>query len=180
MFRITSSVNLNLLLENLLFLVSTTFFLVVVGWAWRHAKPYELPQPLPGWFKIWFLTVQVGGGMLPLVAMLLWGVWWGYDRVLAVLIPYFVMLGLQIQSESVALRQFHSVVWVMVPYLYVPYRVWQLYEGLMLLGPDRELIWVQNLLLVEIVLWTLNYALDLSQLPRLLHWEVQRDGQIAT
>lgn len=180
MLRITSSVNLNLLLENLLFLVSATLFLVVVSWAWRYAKPYELPQPLPRWFKIWFLTVQVGGVMLPLVVLLLWGVWWGYVRVLTVLVPYFVVLGLQIRSEGVALRQFHSVVWVMVPYLYVPYRVWQLYEGLMLLGPNRELIWVQNLLLVELVLWTLSYALNLSQLPRLLRWEVQRDGQIAT
>lgn len=49
----------------------------------------------------------------------------------------------------------------MVPYLYLPYRIWQLFEGLTLLSPDN-LIWVKNLLLAQIVLWTLNYALDLS------------------
>jgi len=82
------------------------------------------------------------------------------------------MLGLQILTESVLLRQFHSVVFVMVPYLYLPYRVWQLYEGMMLNSAD-ELAWMRTLLLAEIVLWTANYALDLSQLPRLLRWEVK-------
>lgn len=161
----------HLLFENLLFFILATSFFVVVGWAWRKSKPFYLPEPLPKWFKIWFLTVQVGGGVFPLVAMLLWGVWWGYWSVLTVLIPYFVMLGLQIISEILTLKYFHTVVWVMVPYLYVPYRVWQLYEGLSLLNPTDELTWVRNLLLVNIVLWILNYALDLAQLPRLLRWD---------
>jgi hypothetical protein len=116
--------NLYLLLENLLFLVLATLFIVIVGWAWRHSKPFSLPEPLPEWFKVWFGTVQVVGVLLPLLAMLLWGVWWGYSSVLTVLSWYFVMLGLQILSEILRLRQFHSVVWVMVPYLYLPYRIW--------------------------------------------------------
>jgi len=167
--------NLYLLLENLLFLVLATLFIVIVGWAWRHSKPFSLPEPLPEWFKVWFGTVQVVGVLLPLLAMLVWGVWWGYSSVLTVLAWYFLMLGLQILSEILTLRQFHSVVWVMVPYLYLPYRIWQLYEGLTLLSPEPELIWIRNLLIIEIVLWTLNYALDLSQLPRLLRWEVQEN-----
>ena len=171
-----STTDLNLLFENILFLVAVTSFLVFVGLAWRQSKPYSLPQPLPTWFNIWFLSVQVIGGLLPLLAMLLWGVWWGYSSVLTVLVPYFVMLGLQILSEIVTLRQFQSVVWVMVPYLYVPYLVWQLEQGLTLLRPESELVWVRNLLLVEIILWILNYALALSQLPRLLRWEVHSES----
>lgn len=160
------------LVENLLFFAIATSFFVIVGWAWRKVKPYNLPEPLPGWFRIWFGTVQVLGGLIPLIAMCLWGFWWGYYSVLTVLIPYFVMLGLQVLSESLSLRRFHSVVFVMIPYLYLPYRIWQLYEGLSLLNPASELVWVRNLLLGEIVLWTLNYALDLAQLPRLLGWEI--------
>jgi hypothetical protein len=154
------------------FFAIATAFLVFVSWAWRHAKPFYLPEPLPGWFKLWFGTVQVVGVLIPLVAMIYWGVWRGYSSVLTILIAYFVMLGLQILSEILTLRQFHTVVWVMVPYLYLPYRIWQLYEGLSLLSPENELMWVRTLLLVEIVLWTLNYALDVSQLPRLLRWEI--------
>lgn len=170
------NINLYLFLENLLFLIVSTFFIVVVGWAWRDSKPFSLPEPLPEWFKIWFGTVQVVGGLLPLLVMLLWGVLWGYDRVLTVFVPYFIILGLQILSEIVTLRQFHSVVWVMVPYLYLPYRFWQLYEGWILLGSQTELMWVRNLLLVEIVLWVVNYALDVSQLPRLLRWFVKENS----
>lgn len=160
------------LYENFLFVVTATSFFVGVGWAWRKAKPYDLPQPLPAWFKIWFLTVQIGGGVLPLVA-LVWSIWQGYSDVVTVLAWYFIVLVLQVLSESLSLRRFRSVVFVMVPYLYLPYRIWQLYEGLTILNPVSELIWIRNLLLFEIVLWTANYALDLSQLPRLLRWEIE-------
>jgi hypothetical protein len=65
----------------------------------------------------------------------------------------------------------------MVPYLYVPYRVWQLYEGWTLLTPESEPIGFETLLLVEIVLWIGNYALDLAQLPRLLRWETKTETE---
>jgi hypothetical protein len=162
---------LNLFYEDLIFLAIATTFFVVVGWAWGSAKPYDLPQPLPNWFKIWFLTIQIGGGLLPLIG-LGWGIWHGYSNVVAVLVSYGLMLGLQILSESLSLRKFRSVVFVMVPYLYLPYRIWQLYEGMLLFDAD-ELIWIRNLLLIEIVLWTANYALDVSQLPRLLRWDIE-------
>jgi hypothetical protein len=168
------NINLYLLIENLVFFILATFFLVVVGWAWRNAKPFSLPQPLPGWFKIWFGTVQVLGVLVPLL-VIVWGVWWRDSRILTGLIPYFVMLGLQILSEILTLRQFHTVVWVMVPYLYLPYRFWQLYEGWKFLSSETDLVWLQNLLLVEIVLWIGNYVLDVTQLPKLLRWEVKED-----
>ena len=171
--------NLYLFLENLLFLAIATSFTAIAHLAWRDLKPFTLPDPLPDWFKIWFGTVQVVGVVIPLLAMFLWGVWWGYTSVLTVFIPYFVMLGLQILFEILTLRRFQSVVWVMVPYLYLPYRIWQLYEGLTILSPESDLIWIRYLLIVEIVLWTGNYALDLAQLPRLFRWELQEKKDIS-
>ncbi|WP_017316464.1 hypothetical protein [Mastigocladopsis repens] len=171
--------NLYLFIENLVFFLLATSFLVVVGWAWRNSKPFSLPQPLPGWFKIWFGTVQILGVIVPLVVILVWGMWLRDTRILTVFIPYFVMLGLQILSEILTLRQFHTVVWVMVPYLYLPYRFWQLYQGWKFLHFETDLAWVRNLLLVEIVLWIVNYILDVAQLPRLLRWEVKEDSDIS-
>lgn len=170
-----STTNLNLLVENLLFLVLATSFLVFVGWVWRLALPFSIPEPLPAWFKAWLSIVLVVGVALPLLAMLLWGVWWDERSVLQALIPYFVMLGFQILSESVTLNRFQSCVWVMIPCLYLPYRIWQLYSGLSLLSLESGSIWVQRLLLAEIVLWIFNYGVHLSQLPRLLRWEVKSD-----
>ncbi|MEH2452857.1 hypothetical protein [Nostoc sp.] len=161
------NINLYLFLENLVFFIIATLFIVVVNWGWKDTKPFTIPLPLPSWNKVWFLSVQLLGVLLPLVAMLLWGVWWGDRTVLTVLGWYFIMLGLQIISEIVTLRQLQNVVWVMVPYIYLPYRFWQLYEGLTLLGSKSELLWVRYLLVFELVLWIVSYAINLSQSPRL-------------
>lgn len=167
-----STTDMNLLFENLLFLVVTTSFLVFVGWVWRRSKPFSIPEPLPAWFKAWLSVVLVVGVALPLLVMV---VWWGDRSVLQATLPYFVMLGFQILSESVTLNRFQSCVWVTIPCLYLPYRIWQLHMGLTLLNLESGPIWVQRLLLAEIVLWIFNYGVHLSQLPRLLRWEVQSD-----
>jgi hypothetical protein len=172
------NIHLYLFWENSLFFLSATSFFVAVAWAWKNTQPFHLPQPFPRWFTPWFSTMQVLGGLLPVVVMLLWGVLWGYTSVFSVLLWYFVMLGLQILSESITLRLFHSVVWVMIPYLYVPYRIWQMYEGMKLISSTTELFWVHNLFVLEILLWTGNYVLDVSQLPRLFRWDVKYNSDI--
>lgn len=159
----------NLLYQDLGFVAISTAFLGITGWAWRALKPYRLPQPLPSGFKIWFLTVQIGGGLVPLIVLIL-SLWQGQYQIAAVFISYFVLLGLQVLSESISLRWFQSTAFVMVPYLYIPYRVWQLYQGRNILASAGDAAWVKNLLLAEIGLWVLNYGLDLAQLPRLFHW----------
>jgi len=172
--------NLYLFLENLIFFLLATSLIVVLGWTWRYAKPVSPPNPLPTWLKIWFRTVQLLGVLLPLLVMLLWGVWWGYASVLTVLSWYLINIGLQVLSEIVTLRQFPNVVWVMVPYVYLPYRFWQLYESWTILGSESELLWVRNLLIFELVLWIVNYALDVSQLPRLFRWEVRENSDLSS
>ncbi|MEH1787341.1 hypothetical protein [Nostoc sp.] len=98
---------------------------------------------------------------------------------LTVLGWYFIVLGLQIISERVTLRQLQNVVWVMVAYIYLPYRFWQLYEGLTILDSQSELLWVRYLLIFELVLWIVSYAIDVSQLPRLFRWEVQSNSDVS-
>jgi hypothetical protein len=168
-----SQTELNLLWENFIVLVLVTSFLVFVGWVWRESKPFTLPQPLPTWFKTWLFVVLVVGVLLPAIALGLWGIWWQHTSVVVAIAPYFLMLGLQILSESVAINRFHSCVWVTIPCLYLPYRIWQLHAGLTLLSSESELMLVRNLLRLEMGLWIFNYGVHLSQLPRLLRWDVQ-------
>lgn len=158
-------------LENVLFFALATTFFVVGGWMWRHSKPFSIPQPLPSWFKLWLSIVLVVGVILPLFAMLYWGVWQAQQSVLQVLLSYFVMLGLQILSESVIAKRFQSCIWVTIPCLYLPYRIWQLYSGLTLLSLEDGVTWVQRILIVEIILWIFNYGVHLSQIPKLMRWE---------
>ncbi|MEB3356976.1 MAG: hypothetical protein VKK04_09635 [Synechococcales bacterium] len=159
---------LRLLVENLAFLAIATGLLVIAGSAWGNVKPFQLPQPLPGWFKYWFGTVQFLGLVPPLVA-LVWGMVQGDRTVTLIFTAYFVLLALQVLAEVLTLRRFQSVVWVMVPYLYVPYRLWQLYEGLTLLPPD-EAGWIRWIFVGELVVWGTSHLIDITQLPRLFQW----------
>ena len=142
-----------LLIENATFFLLSTTFLLGAGWRWRNTRPYELPKPLPTWFQVWFGVVQFWGSVPPLIAMIC-SFWQGIPSLKEVLLAYFVLLALQVVIEVLTLRQFQSIAWIMVPYLYVPYRLWQLWEGL----------------------WGSNYLLDLSQLPRLLQWPEATDS----
>ena len=162
-----------MLQENLLFFVLSTTFFLLAGWYWRNAKPYSLPESRPSWFKFWFLSVQILGGLVPLIALIIWGLLWTNPTVIAVFASYLLMLGLQIFAEFLSLRYLATVVWVMIPYLYVPYRVWQLYEGLNLLENTSELMAVQIILILNIGVWIVNYCLDLAQLPFLFYWETK-------
>ncbi|NJK37597.1 MAG: hypothetical protein HC825_01555 [Oscillatoriales cyanobacterium RM1_1_9] len=158
-------------LENLSFFAGATSFLVAVGWIWRNLEPFDLPSPLPNWFKVWFRIVQIFGVFLPLVALIGGGVWRGNLNVLVIFLSYFLMLGLQILTEIVSLRKFQTVIWVMIPYLYLPYRIWQLYEGLGIVSLEADMFWVRILLISGILLWMVNYLVNLIQLPQLLRWK---------
>jgi len=164
--------------ENLLFFILSTAFFILAGWYWRNVKPYSLPESRPSWFKIWFLSMQILGGLVPLIALILWGFLWTDTTVIAIFASYLLMLGLQILAEFLSLRRFATVVWVMIPYLYVPYRVWQLYEGLNLLENTSNLMAVKVILTLNIGVWVINYCLDLAQLPFLFRWETEaRSGE---
>ncbi|NEQ28031.1 MAG: hypothetical protein F6K28_55390, partial [Microcoleus sp. SIO2G3] len=109
-------------IENLLFVTIATAFFFGIGWLWRSAKPFTIPQPLPSWFRVWLTIVLIVGIALPIAALGYWGVWRGDRTVSVVLISYLAMLGLQILSESVTLNRFHSCIWVTIPCIYLPYR----------------------------------------------------------
>lgn len=158
-----------LLIENAAFFLLATAFLSIAGWSWRQTPPYELPKPLPDWFKLWFGSVQFLGSVPPLIVMIC-AFWQGLPLLWEVLLGYFVVLALQVLTETVTLRQFQTVAWVMVPYLYVPYRLWQLWEGYTLTSAAFSARWLLLFFIGEIIVWGGNYLLDLAQLPRLLQW----------
>lgn len=156
---------------ELLFVATATSFFFYIGWLWRSAKPFTIPQPLPNWFRVWLSIVLIVGIALPIVALAYWGVWLGDRAVMTVIVSYLAILGLQILSESVTLNRFHSCIWVTIPCVYLPYRVWQLHRGLLITENPQ----VQLFLWLEIVLWIFNYGVHLSQLPRLLAWPHQEE-----
>ncbi len=167
---------LRLVWENLIFLTFAVSFFAAAGYAWRNSKPFEIPKPLPSWFQTWLSVVLVVGIMFPVVATAIWGVWQRNLVVVIVFASYLIMLGLQIVIEIIMSKRFQSPIWVTVPCLFLTYRFWQLYEGITLVSPDANLIWVKYLLILELILWIFNYGVHLSQLPRLLQWSEESNS----
>jgi hypothetical protein len=162
--------DLEIFSEDLLFLVFSTLFLLLIGWWWRKARPFMISQ-IPVWFNAWLSLVIIIGFLLPLGVTFWWGIWQQNMTILNIFLSYYLIVGLQILFESIVLRKFQSCIWVTIPCLYLPYRIWQLYRGWVLLSANSELFWLQNLLLLEIILWIFNYGVHLSQIPRLMQWE---------
>jgi len=167
--------NFNSFFESILFFLVTNFCLLFMAWMWRRAKPFSLPQSLPLWFKIWLGIIWLIGIILPILTMLLWGLWWSHTVVLQAMIPYFIMLALQGLSEKVILKVFQSSVWAIIPCFYLPYRIWQLHSGLTLLVMKSEPILVQKVLLLEMIFWLVSYVVHLSQIPTFLNWNILED-----
>jgi hypothetical protein len=173
MLFIPNATTSNTLVENLLFFLITTSFLGLMGWNWRQSCPFRLPQSLPRWFSSWLVLVLFVGILVPVIAIVFGWFGLGNTNVLQAFLPYFLMLGLQILCETVTLRNFRSCIWVVIPCLYIPYRVWQLHTGIALVGAEANLLWVKRLLVIEIWFWMLNYGVHLYQIPRLLRWDTQ-------
>ncbi|HLO86411.1 MAG TPA: hypothetical protein VK203_15635 [Nostocaceae cyanobacterium] len=175
-----SDINIYLLLENIIFVFMATILTAILIWVWRNSKPYAPPQPFPTWSKIWFASVQILGIFPPLIGLVLCGLVWNNHSGLVILGWYFFNLAAQILWESLTLRKYKTVVWIIVPYIYLPYRLWQLYESLGLLNDEPGLLWVRSIVILEIVVWLVNYILDMSQLPRLFRWESSENSQVSS
>jgi len=57
----------------------------------------------------------------------------------------------------------------MIPYVYLPYRFWQIYIGLQIIEP--QLTFARYVLIINLITWIISYLINLAQLPRLFHWQ---------
>jgi hypothetical protein len=85
------------------------------------------------------------------------------------LVPYVVMLALQIASEMYCWKRRESPVWVIVPCLYLPWRLWQSCRGIGVAadGPPLTLATMYALS----VLWVVNIGVHYTNIPRALRWD---------
>jgi len=164
-----------LFIENLIFLVLATLVLVVGVKRYPDARPFPGPvKPWPLWFRIWFPIIWFVGGVIPLITLVGWGIIGGNTSVVLALTPYFVMFFLQIVSEQVVWKNFQSPIWVIVPCLYLPWRVWQCVRGLETLGPDSGLLVADITLWALLVLWILNIFVHFTGIPNSMRWNEPR------
>jgi hypothetical protein len=115
-------------------------------------------------FKGWLLNIWAIGLALPIVALTL-----GWSDLLTrlALIPYLVMFATQVLFELVAWKRWGSPVWVIVPCLFLPWRLFQVWQGMQL--GSHETLTVLTLWAL-FVLWVINIGVHYTNIPNTMRW----------
>lgn len=160
----------DILIQEAVFLALACACLVWAQWRMpQGVAAFPGPRPVGPVFKAWLVIIWLVGLVLPLVAL-------AVDAVAArsvpahlALIPYFVMFFAQVASELFCWKRWRSPVWVLVPCLYLPWRLWQAFRGLEVAadGPALTVFTMWAL----IVLWIINIGVHYTNIPRTLRWD---------
>lgn len=162
--------------QNAAFLV---FAVIILLWAQariRHAPAWPGPRPVGRVFRWWLLVIWLVGFLLPVVAMVVDGVAGGRSEAWLVVVPYLLMFVVQIAYELFVWKRWRSVVWVLVPCLFLPWRCFQIHVGLMTVLPLEGLLLTKVTLVALLVLWLINIGVHYSGIALNLRWDLQRDG----
>jgi hypothetical protein len=156
------------------------FALAGVCLVWARARlPAEIaafpgPRRVGRVFKVWLVVIWVVGALLPLAALGQDGFVSGHDVVYAALMPYLAMFFAQIATELICWKRLASPIWVLVPCLYLPWRLWQSVRGLDAVQADpavAQLGLTVFTMYALVVLWTINIGVHYTNIPRSLRWD---------
>lgn len=152
--------------ENLVFLAVASVILAVGVRRYRGTAPFPGPvRPWPLWFQIWFRVIWIAGFLLPAAVIIAFGFIPGDGAVMLALGPYFVMFIVQIAAEQYVWRVHKSPIWVSVPALFLPWRLWQVVRGFQVMEPYPHQTLVTYTLWVLFVLWIINIGVHYTGIP---------------
>jgi hypothetical protein len=161
----------SVVLPNLLF-----FVLACACLLWAHARTgtkgarFPGPRPVGPWFKGWLIVIWVVGLVLPIAALVIDGLIGGHVVTWWAILPYIIMFVAQVASELFVWKRWRSPVWVIVPCLYLPWRVFQVVTGLGLPGV-AEAGFTLFTLYALLVLWVINIGVHYSNIPNTMRWD---------
>lgn len=157
-------------LANLAFLLLAA---ACLGWArWRTRAGPEFPGPCPVGpvFKGWLLVIWGVGLLLPLAALVYDGAIRGQPAAALALLPYLLLFVAQVMFEMLAWKGWRSPVWVIVPCLFLPWRLFQIWTGFAIVaGADvpMTLVTLYGLML----LWIINIGVHFTNIPNTMRWD---------
>jgi len=153
------------LLANVAFFAFACAVLVWAQWRTVPGPRFPGPQPVGPVFKVWLVVIWVVGLLLPLVAL---AVEWSTPTRLA-LLPYIVMFVAQVATELFVWKRWRSPVWVLVPCLYLPWRLFQ--SGWGWVAVDAAALPLTSLTMAALfVLWAINIGVHYTNIANTLRW----------
>jgi hypothetical protein len=157
-------------------LQNVVFFLIASLYVWIGARraagtaPFPGPRPPPTWFKIWLVVIWLVGLVLPLVTLVIEGMLNGNRPVAVGLAAYLVMFVAQVATEIFVWKRWRSPIWVIVPCLYLTWRLWQCAWGMSLPGVDGSALAVTTWIAL-FALWVINIGVHFTNIPLTLRWD---------
>jgi hypothetical protein len=166
-------------IQNLGFLAVVAMVLLWAQARIRHAQPWPGPRPVGAVFRRWLVIIWLAGFALPVASLVVDGVIGGAAIVWLAILPYLLMFMVQIAVELFVWKRWRSVVWVLVPCLFLPWRCFQVHIALLTVWPLPGLVLTKVTLVVLLVLWLINIGVHYSGIALNLRWDMHRDGQFA-
>ncbi len=158
------------LLHNLGFAVIASVIVWICALRSRGTAPFPGPTPIGLRFRAWLVVIWLVGFGLPLVTVIRDGVLGSRAALTAALVAYFVMFFAQIGTELACWKGGRTTAWVIVPCLYLPWRLWQIYWGASVSAVDStplsSLTWA-----ALFVLWVINVGVHYTGIPLSMRWD---------
>lgn len=152
------------------------FFAVASLYVWIGARRvagtavFPGPRPPPAWFKVWLVVIWLVGLVLPIVALVIEGLLGGNRDASIGLGAYLLMFFAQVATELFVWKRWRSPIWVIVPCLYLAWRLWQIHWAWTLpgvAGSDLASFTCAALF----VLWVINIGVHFTNIPLTLRWD---------
>ncbi|MEY3136906.1 MAG: hypothetical protein RL580_638, partial [Pseudomonadota bacterium] len=152
------------------------FFTIASLYVWIGSRrlvgtaAFPGPRPPPDWFKVWLVVIWLVGLVLPVITLVLVGLVGGAREVTIGLTAYLAMFVAQVATELFVWKRWRSPIWVIVPCLYLSWRLWQIAWAWDL--PGAQSTTLASLTYAALfALWVINIGVHFTNIPRTLRWD---------
>lgn len=156
--------------------MNAAFFVIASLYVWIGARraagtaAFPGPRPVGPAFKAWLIVIWLVGLAAPIAALVFDGLVRGLAPATLALGAYLVMVFAQVGTEIFVWKKWRSPIWVIVPCLYLTWRLFQVYWGFQLIeGVDAPVTFATLAALG--VLWVINIGVHFTNIPMTLRWD---------
>lgn len=157
---------------NIGFVAVACAVLLWAQWRTRPGPAFPGPPPVGRIFKTWLVVIWLIGLVLPIQTLIIEPT----TPTRLALLPYLVTFVLQVLTELLVWKRWRSPVWVLVPCLYLPWRLFQVWLGFDVTA-GHDLLLTRRTLAALAVLWIVNIGVHYTNICNTLRWHAHPPGK---